>query len=864
MSKYLGLTLSDSLRSPTECAGRTDHRFSTGPCYNHHSINGLDHMSSVETQIADAFTAALNQEGADTVHEQLLEQGVESALPNLLQYSFNKQDDSLTGLMFNQYEIIRPIGSGGMAAVYLAKRNDGHYQKNVAIKILNSGYLTPDIKNRFLREQQILAELRHPGIVPLVDAGTTVDQMPWFALEFIDGPAIHDFCEQHNASMEARVRLFLKVCDAVQFAHSQGVLHRDLKPANILVESIDGKHQPVILDFGIAQKQNTPNLTSQGNIIGTPSYMSPEQIKGQSAQLDRRTDVFSLGVVLYRLLVGRVPFMGDTVVDTYQKIMQQPLDNIVASVPEFPRDLQTILATCLRKQAANRYQSVRELSQDLKNWLAGYPIKAQEQQLWVKLKSWYKRNKLAALVTISLVAVSSGLIIKYGYDINTERQLALESKQESDELLNFMLQDLHQQLTALGRVDVLEAVAVRSLAHLNKFQRIIPTEQYLKQATIYRNIAEVLDMQADINQAETALQQAKSLLLTLLEDEAQHQQALVALAACLVELADLHAKFGRLAEASGEYEEALNHAYQIQAIAGSDQHHITRWDVHNAYAWNLMEEGRYPKAKQQLNTALQISEEQLEQQADHLLWMERKLKTLTTFGWFYNETRVLTASQQLYLQALELAQTLHQKSPHSVHSIHGLRKVYNQLAYTYSVAADFTAAAHYAEQAKTHGIQLQQKAPGNQIYQRALAYTYTTLGDSYKQLQQLQQAATNYTAGLAISTQLAQLAPDNASLQNDLAIDRMNLGQLLMAQGNAESAQQLWQQAAAGIARFASQPEASIYYIDTYAHVLLLLNDTTAAAPYLQKLRSASGWGQEAYQQLAEQFKLPPETTAHD
>ncbi len=817
-------------------------------------------MPYTDEKLDEAFMSALSKEQPEPASShQLFDAGVDTAIPRLIEYSFMQQAELLTGTTFNQYEIIKPIGTGGMGEVYLAKRNDGQYTKNVAIKILNKGYLTADIKNRFLREKQILAELRHPGIVPLVDAGTTEDHIPWFALEFIDGLPIHDFCDHHKLSTEARVRLFLKVCDAVQFAHNQGIIHRDLKPANILVETIEGDFHPVILDFGIAHKKDTPGLTSQGNIIGTPSYMSPEQIKGQSEELDRRSDIFSLGVVLYRLLVGQIPFKADSVVATYQQIMNQCIGQIASIIPGFPQNLQTILETCMRKQPANRYQSVRVFKEDLENWLAGFPINAQKEKQWIKFKSWFKRNRIAATVAMTLATLSAGLIIKYAYDINTERQLALESKQESDELLNFMLQDLHQQLTEIGRVDVLETVAVRSLAHLNKYQRIIHTEQYLKQATIYRNIAEVLDMQADINQAEAALLQAKSLLVQLLGEPNSHETALVELSACLVELANLHAKFGRLAQASEEYEEALLYAYQIPATDGNDQHHTTQWEVHNAYAWNLMEEGKYPKAKQQLGIALNISEHQLSLQPKQTQWMDKKLKTLTTFGWFYNEVRDLAASQQLYLQALELAQALYHEAPHSALTIHGLRKVYNQLAYTYSVDENVSAAAQYAEHAKIHGITLQNKAPENQIYQRALAYTYTTLGDSYKSLGQLDQAEENYRAGLDISTQIAQLAPDNASVQNDLAIDRMNLGQLLMNQGNATEAERLWQAAADAIASFASQAEASIYYIDTYAHVLLLQGNPEAAKPYLSQLKSATGWGQEAYEKLTKEFNLTQE-----
>ncbi len=215
---------------------------------------------------------------------------------------------SRIGRRIGVYQVIEEIGRGGMGEVYRAVRADGLYQKEVAIKLVRGGYDSDALLERFLCERQILASLDHPNIARLHDGGTTEDGLPYLVMELIEGTPIDQYCEQHNLSINERLRLFTQVCSAVQYAHQRLVIHRDIKPSNILVTA---EGVPKLLDFGIA-KILDPAAGSETTVVRpmTPEYASPEQVRGEP--ITTATDVYSLGVVLYRLLAGRSPYPENT------------------------------------------------------------------------------------------------------------------------------------------------------------------------------------------------------------------------------------------------------------------------------------------------------------------------------------------------------------------------------------------------------------------------------------------------------------------------------------------------------------------------------------------------------------------------
>jgi serine/threonine protein kinase/Flp pilus assembly protein TadD len=282
------------------------------------------------------------------------------------------------GQRIGAYAIVRQLGRGGMGAVYLAERADGQFEKQVAIKVLKRGTDTDEVLHRFRVERQILANLDHPNITRLLDAGITNDGLPYFVMDFIEGRAITQFVQQENVDLRSRLKLFLKVCSAVGLAHRNQIIHRDIKPTNVLVKP-DG--EPKLLDFGIAKLLNTSTKDGDNTVAAerrlTPLYASPEQNAGQSATI--ASDVYSLGALLYELLTAQPPRRNsksnpspDVELD---HLIAPPLPSQVVTDPKTKQQLQgqldQIVAKAMQRDPAQRYSSVADLSEDIERYLNG-------------------------------------------------------------------------------------------------------------------------------------------------------------------------------------------------------------------------------------------------------------------------------------------------------------------------------------------------------------------------------------------------------------------------------------------------------------------------------------------------------------
>ena len=320
------------------------------------------------------------------------------------------------------YRLIRLVGQGGMGVVFEAYRDDDHYQKRVAIKTISRGMDSELILRRFRYERQILARLEHKNIAGLLDGGMAETGQPYFALEFVAGSPIDQYCEAKRLGVRERLQLFRQVCGAVQYAHTNLVIHRDLKPNNILVTT-DGT--VTLLDFGIAKLLRDPDgsdggegLTQPGSAPLTTAYASPEQVKG--AAVTAATDVFSLGLVLYKLLAGRHAFAYDlpSGEETRRRIVEETPPPPSAAVATEERRLQrtlhgeldSIVLMALRKEAGRRYASVEQLNEDLLRYLAGLPVAAQPDSVGYRLRKFVRRNRSAvAAGAATLLALLAGL-----------------------------------------------------------------------------------------------------------------------------------------------------------------------------------------------------------------------------------------------------------------------------------------------------------------------------------------------------------------------------------------------------------------------------------------------------------------------
>jgi serine/threonine-protein kinase len=314
----------------------------------------------------------------------------------------------LIGQRLGPYAIRKHLASGGMGSVFEAVRALD-YEQVVAIKMLRPELFSGELGERFHIERQALAQLAHPHIARLLDGGTTADGLPYLVMEHIAGQPLDRHCDEQQLSIEQRLRLFEKVCQAVHFAHTQGIIHRDLKPANILVTA-DGT--PKVTDFGLAKRLGHDSAQTQtGQILGSPSYMAPEQAAGRLRDATAATDVYALGAVLYELLTGRPPFKGTTWRETLEQVCtQEPLPPRRLQ-PGLARDVETICLKCLQKDPQRRYASARALAKDIERFLAGRPIQARPIGQAERLYRWCRRNALVAGLLAGLFVVLIGGLV---------------------------------------------------------------------------------------------------------------------------------------------------------------------------------------------------------------------------------------------------------------------------------------------------------------------------------------------------------------------------------------------------------------------------------------------------------------------
>ncbi len=354
------------------------------------------------------------------------------------------------------YRIVETIGRGGWGTLYRAER-EGDFRKTVALKVLRRGLDTDDVLRRFEAERQILASLEHPNIARLLDGGSTPDGRPFLVLTYVDGQPITAFCRDRRSPTDERLRLFLQLCDAVQYAHRRLIVHRDLKPGNVLV---DRRGQAQLLDFGIAKLLSGPDdrgdLTRTGIRLFTPEYAAPEQIQGEPATT--ATDVYQLTHLLYRLLTGRSPYPeGDTSIAATQRTICQ-VDPIRPSQvvtqgdasPKLPPaipvrrlqgDLDTILLKGLKKNPEERYASVEALADDIRAHLDGRPVRARPDRGLYRLSRLVRRNPwpTAALLLFGLgVFAWVTTVNRYAVQLADERDRAQAQTRTAEEVTTFM------------------------------------------------------------------------------------------------------------------------------------------------------------------------------------------------------------------------------------------------------------------------------------------------------------------------------------------------------------------------------------------------------------------------------------------
>jgi WD40 repeat protein/tRNA A-37 threonylcarbamoyl transferase component Bud32 len=401
---------------------------------------------------------------------QLLTDAPEGLCPKcLMKAAMGKQEAEATlenppiiegpGTAIGRYELLELISEGGMGLVYLAEQKEP-VKRRVALKIIKPGMDSKQVIARFEAERQALALLDHPNIAHIFDAGTTETGRPYFVMEYVKGMSITRYCDERKLNIEQRLRLFEQVCEGVHHAHQKGIIHRDIKPSNILVSVHGDRAVPKIIDFGIAKAVTQPLtdktfVTFQGQLLGTPEYMSPEQVDLATQDIDTRSDIYSLGVVLYELLAGVLPFERESFkragfAEIQQMIREQEPDSpsirlthlgekaktiaasrgtqVIALARRLHRELEWIPLKAMRKDRCRRYKSASELADDIRNYLNGNPLIAGPETAVYRVRKFvYKHAGSVATVVLIAAVIILGLVVSTAMYFRSERALVREA-----------------------------------------------------------------------------------------------------------------------------------------------------------------------------------------------------------------------------------------------------------------------------------------------------------------------------------------------------------------------------------------------------------------------------------------------------
>jgi tetratricopeptide (TPR) repeat protein/predicted Ser/Thr protein kinase len=662
-----------------------------------------------------------------------------------------------TPARFGGYRIVRELGRGGMGVVYLGARDDDRFEKLVAIKVIAGDLVDPIASGRFLEERRILASLDHPGIARLLDAGTSDTGVPFVIMEYVAGEPIDAYCAAQRLSVRDRLTLFGRVCDAVQYSHERLVVHRDIKARNILVTA-DGA--PKLLDFGIARLLDPAGLDRHATRTAfralTPESASPEQVRGDPVTVS--TDVYSLGVLLYRLLCGRSPYRADltTASGAARAICEEePLRP--SATPgllhrrELRGDVDLIILKALRKDAARRYASVDQLAQDIARHLGRLPILA-APDAWT-----YRTRKFVERQWLGLSAVAAVILALLAGGATTWWQAQRAERRFNDvrRLAHTLMFDIHDAIAKLpGSTSARRLLVTHALEYLDSLAREAGGDPALERelASAYEKMADVLGWPntpnlGDVHGALTVYHKAQAARQRLLDDEPGNT-------ALLRDLATTAMKISRASFYAGDPHagaEEARHALAIEEkLATVDPGNAQTFRLarsHSNYGQMLFVSGHTVDSMQQQQKAVAM------------------LETLNASGWNQREVQNrLAVAYGYFASVLRLGKPVA------------------------GIVPNFKAALDMQRKALALDELFATAATADTGLQRQVMVDRMNLGENLLQLKDRRGALEQFRQGLASAEALAHADAANLQAQSDLAWVSSSLGQLLAQDGATKEA----------------------------------------------------------------------------
>ena len=689
------------------------------------------------------------------------------------------------GAVIGRYKLLERLGEGGFGTVFMAEQQEP-VRRRVALKLIKPGADSRQVIARFEAERQALAMMDHENIAKVFDAGATDAGRPYFVMELVKGVPITTYCDELRLTPERRLELFVPVCQAVQHAHQKGIIHRDLKPSNVLVALYDGKPVPKVIDFGVAKATGErlverTMFTGFGEMVGTLQYMSPEQAELNQLDVDTRSDVYSLGVLLYELLTGTTPLEGArlkeaALLEALRVIREEEpprpstrlstskaLPSIAANRGVEPKrlnglvrgELDWIVMRCLEKDRRRRYQSANGLATDVQHYLNDEPVKACPPSAAYRFRKFARRYAAALAVTALLAAMLMGTIVSQA--VNTRRIR-------------------REQLRTLAALDDAERGRRRAREALDQLSS--------------RVIGDWLGRQPKLTaEQERFLQLALTRYEEFTREAGDTTQQRLAMAGAYARVGDIRLTLGQHAAARADFARAI----ELFTAMRRDGRAAPECDTglastHNSLAALQVQLGEKEPALRSYEAARALLQPLVQDHASAAAHALELLRTHNNIGVVQTKLGRPLDALKAYEAARVIGEELNRRTPGVAEHVQDLAATHHNMGFTLSEHGRFVEALEAYRASKALRVQLVRDHPGAPRYAQDLARTHNNMAVVHADLGQLEESLRSYDAARAQYAPLVRAHPGVPEYAQDLARTLANLGPVQMQLGRLPEA----------------------------------------------------------------------------
>jgi serine/threonine protein kinase/tetratricopeptide (TPR) repeat protein len=756
------------------------------------------------------------------------------------------------GTKIGPYKLLQQIGEGGFGVVYMAEQEKPVARK-VALKIIKPGMDTKEVIGRFESERQALALMDHPNIAKVLDAGATESGRPYFVMELVKGVPLTKFCDDNHLPPEERLELFIQVCHAIQHAHHKGIIHRDLKPSNVMVTLHDGRPVPKVIDFGVAkatsQKLTERTLfTAYGQVIGTPAYMSPEQAEMSGLDIDTRSDVYSLGVLLYELLTGTTPFAPNRLREAgfaeMQRIIREeepPRPSTRVSTLQaaalstlsqqhgiderrlrqvFRGELDWIVMKSLDKDRERRYESAASLSRDIRRYLSDEPVQACPPSAVYRLRKFARRNKTTlVMTTLIAAALVAGTVVSTWQAIRAERSLVEAQRQRNLAEANNQQTEEQRALAEanykLAETNYKETERQRRLAESSYKQARGAVDELFVHVgdDVALNQPEFQPLRADL--LKSALRYYQEFIDTWKEEPAKQAE----IAASYRRVGDLTQQIGALPEAAAAYQQALSLQQKLADAEGDSQSRADLAETAIMLGRSQQSSGKYAEAGQSYEQALTIYRALAEKDPNEARYQAGIAATLDNLGWFCSERGQVQEAVNYHEQSVSIIEQLVKDQPTNAQFKFRLTGSYGNLGSLLTALRRFDEALVAHNKRLVLLRELVQRYGPRTEYEERIGGTLNFIGDVYRinrsQPGWFEQAIGAYAEARVMQERMLRDYPTSIAARSNLANTLINSGQVYRLHNDYDTALKMLDEAIVLLEQLVGSSPEEIYNVSS-------------------------------------------------